>query len=747
MAADTDDKNNYAIKLLMFTFMTVVLFFDSLYYAYNFFYDIGLDGEFFANILKKLYDYGIYSNRFSPKYFALVFMIVGLLGNKPRKDVDLNKKRVWLVGIFGILIFFIPNIFEIHGVVYLICSFLGAFLLVYFITSMQKIIGSQFLKDRFDVENTQCLQNDKYLPLDTSVNIPYTYYYQKKEHTGWINIVNPFRAVMVCGVPGSGKTFAILEEAIRQLLEKGFCMCVYDFKFPDLTETTWSYLCEYFDNYDVKPKFYVLNFDDPRYSHRCNPLQPELMTEFSDANEAAQTIMLGMNRSWIKKQGDFFVESPINLTAAGIWVLRQIDLALGENKFCTFPHLIELLSMEYDDMFGVLTAVDDMAVANVMSPFLSAWVQQATDQLEGQIASVRLGLSRLSTPSIYWAMTGADFTLEINDPKEPKILCIGNNPDRQAVYGTVLSLYSSKMMKLINHKGRRRCALFYDELPTVFLGTGTLDNLIATGRSNKLATFMGIQDFSQIIRDYGKEAADAILNTVGSIITGQVGDHTAKQLSDRIGKIKVRRNSVNVSRNDTSINMSEAMEPFVKVEQLCQMGQGEMAGVLADDVKAPMDFKMFYGHIKVDMVVKKLAKKHKMPTFTDFGDADVNQILEENLLKIRREVKELCTLLNFKYEDYHCFNDHDFMREQIAQFITYTRNSKKQKIINLFGETEYNNMINNLADFSCDEYSRQCENTEASNEAEFVKNLGLALRKEIAGRVDKLVNKEEIILG
>lgn len=136
---------------------------------------------------------------------------------------------------------------------------------------------------------------------------------------GWINVVNPFRASIVLGTPGSGKSFAVVNSYIKQQIEKGYATYIYDFKFPDLSTIAYNHLLRHLDGYKVRPKFYVINFDDPSHSHRCNPLNPKFMTDISDAYESSYNIMLNLNRTWAAKQGDFFVESPTILFAAIIW--------------------------------------------------------------------------------------------------------------------------------------------------------------------------------------------------------------------------------------------------------------------------------------------------------------------------------------------------------------------------------------------------------------------------------------------
>ncbi len=353
--------------------------------------------------------------------------------------------------------------------------------------------------DPFNVENESFQQETRLIENEYSVNLATSYYYRKQWRPGWINVVNPFRASIVLGTPGSGKSYAVVNQYIKQQIEKGFAMYVYDYKFPDLSLIAYNHLRRHRHSYKVQPKFYVINFDDPRRSHRCNPIAAKFMTDISDAYESAYTIMLNLNKTWIEKQGDFFVDSPIILLAAIIWFLKIYK----DGRYCTFPHAIELLNKRYSDLFIILTSYPSLE--NYLSPFMDAWKSGAQDQLQGQIASAKIPLSRLISPQLYWVMSGEDFTLDINNPDEPKILCIGNNPDRQSIYGAALGLYNSRIVRLINQKGKLKSSIIIDELPTIYFRG--LDNLIATARSNKVAVCLGFQDFSQLERDYGEKEA------------------------------------------------------------------------------------------------------------------------------------------------------------------------------------------------------------------------------------------------
>src|SRR5438128_504717 len=402
----------------------------------------------------------------------------------------------------------------------------------------------------------------------------------------WINIINPFRALLVLGSPVSGKSYFVIRHVITQHIAKGYTMFVYDFKYDDLSRIAYNTYLKHKNSYPVLPQFYVINFDDLSRSHRCNPLGHASMEDITDAAESARTILLGLNREWIKRQGDFFVESPINFLSAIIWFLRKYQ----DGEYCTLPHVIELMQVDYDSLFTVLRAEKEIEV--LINPFITAYLNDAMEQLEGQIASAKVAMARLSSPQLYYVLSGNDFTLDINNPDEPKIVCMGNNPQKIQIYGAVLSLYVTRLVKLVNKKGKQKSSLIFDEFPTIYLNN--IDSLIATARSNKVATTLGIQDFSQLRKDYGKEQADVIMNITGNIISGQVTGDTAKQLSERFGKIMQDRASYSINSADTSVSHSTQLESAIPPSKISALSSGEFVGMVADDPDSKIDLKTFH---------------------------------------------------------------------------------------------------------------------------------------------------------
>ena len=638
-----DDLRGLAKIMAFMRAVSILLVLMHLYwFCYGFFIERGWTLEVINKILGNFQrTVGLFSDTLYTKLFALVLLALSCLGTKGVKDEKITWTKIYIALAIGFVLFFLNTpLLKLSiitaTILYILTTGLGYIALMVAGVWMSRLLRTNLMDDVFNIENESFQQETKLMENEYSVNLPTKFYYKGKWNNGWINIVNPFRATIVLGTPGSGKSYAIINNYIKQQIEKGFSMYIYDFKFDDLSTIAYNHLLKHRDKYKVQPKFYVINFDDPRKSHRCNPLNPDFMTDISDAYEAAYTIMLNLNRSWIQKQGDFFVESPIILLAAIIWYLKIYE----DGKYCTFPHAIELLNKKYSDVFTILTSYPDLE--NYLSPFMDAWQSGAQDQLQGQIASAKIPLSRMISPQLYWVMTGDDFTLDINNPKEPKILCVGNNPDRQNIYSAALGLYNSRIVKLINKKGQLKSSVIIDELPTIYFRG--LDNLIATARSNKVAVCLGFQDFSQLTRDYGDKESKVIQNTVGNIFSGQVVGETAKSLSERFGKVLQKRQSMTINRNDKSTSISTQLDSLIPASKISTLTQGMFVGSVSDNFDERIDQKIFHAEIVVDneKVAAETKVYEKIPEILSFvneyGEDKMKQEIESNYRQIKSDI-------------------------------------------------------------------------------------------------------------
>ena len=589
---------------------------------------------------------GLFHSILYTKLFSLLLLALSCLGTKGVKAEKMSWNRIFTVLAVGFCLFFLnwwilllPISHLGNATLYIFTMTAGYICLLMGGLWMSRLLKYNLMEDVFNNENESFMQETKLMENEYSVNLPTRFYYKKKWQRGWINVVNPFRATIVLGTPGSGKSFAVVNNYIKQQIEKGYSMYIYDFKFPDLSTIAYNHMMNHQNGYKVKPQFYVINFDDPRRSHRCNPIHPDFMSDISDAYESAYTIMLNLNKTWVQKQGDFFVESPIILFAAIIWYLRIYK----NGKYCTFPHAIELLNRRYEDVFPILTSYPELE--NYLSPFMDAWQGGAMEQLAGQIASAKIPLSRMISPQLYWVMSASEFTLDINNPKEPKILCVGNNPDRQNIYGAALGLYNSRIVKLINKKGQLKSSVIIDELPTIYFKG--LDNLIATARSNKVAVCLGFQDFSQLVRDYGDKEARVVMNTVGNIFSGQVVGETAKTLSERFGKVLQKRQSISINRQDVSTSINTQMDSLIPPSKISGLTQGMFVGSVSDNFNERIEQKIFHAEIVVDTEKVKREESHyqPIPIINDFKDTDGNdcmkQTIQDNYNQIKEDVKQI----------------------------------------------------------------------------------------------------------
>ena len=599
------NKNQYE-KYFYFgiLFGVLILLLNLYYYAHPLWKEAGLSWHMLDNLCISLSRSPLFSHSLKTKIAALVLISLGMLSRSSKaREVDL--KIIALVGVISAACYFIP--FPRHGI-YVIFTIIGAVGLVWVVSMIARRETKAIIND----DNETFPQCQEKIENENSINLPMVYQYQQKMHKGWINVVNPFRGILVLGSPGSGKSYSIYEPFIDQMMAKGYAMCVYDYKYPTLSKNVYNKLLQYQHRFPVKPEFCVLNFDDPMHSLRANPTHPFYIESQADCAEIAELIMLNINKV-AREKNDFFTESSKALLDGTFWYLRTHE----DGKYCTFPHAIEFLNQDYRKVIAML--VSDPDVKTKISSFADAFEAGANDQLQGMIASTRIPLGKFTSRNLYWVMTGDDFNLAINDPEHPKVLCIGNNPDREMIYGTCIALYTSRMFKQINHQGRNKCAVLLDEMPTVYLPG--LDKILNTCRSNGVVFVVGGQDVSQFYRDYGKKEADVLINTPGTTFIGQVNGESAKTMSQVFGKLDRVRESESIGRSNDSVSISMQEKEIMPARKIETLSTGTFFGRVADTHSDKIERKLFCAEIQRDneAVASEKKKWVDIPVMTDFG--------------------------------------------------------------------------------------------------------------------------------
>lgn len=592
------------VYLASILFALVILAANTYYFAHPVLSGCGLTHPSLDYVIGRFRHSGIFASSNSTKFFAFILMVLSTIVRSGK-----GKKTDWKIvaGVTTVscIVYFLP--FFSPGW-YLLTTLLGSIGVLVSSSMISRLYGGMKPHDNDILESFD--QETEKLPTDYSINIPMQFYWKKQWHDGYVNVVNPFRGTMIMGLPGCGKSFSVFNPYIRQLIERGFTMMLYDFKMPDLSRAVYNELLKNTSAYVKVPRFYCIDFKNPRLSNRCNPIAPQYFTDIVDANETARVVMSALNKGNEKK--DFFTDSAQQYFGTCLWELVTYTPPGGRRgDWCDMPHLIELINQDYTKVLGIVKRNKDLdSKAKV---FIDALDANAQDQLQGQIASVRIPLNDIASPLLYWILSGNDFTLDINNPDEPKILCLGNDPKRQEVYGAALSLFTFRVIKLVNEPQRLPCALLIDELPTVKVEG--LDGLMATARSNKVAVALGIQDLSQLVADYGEKTADKIVALPSNVFVGQVNGKTAERYSKEFGREFRRQEAQTVSIDSESLNISFHEEDVMPVRKISTLPSGTFIGRVAVDNDTKMKQNFFCARLKPEPFRGRM---EPMPVQTDF---------------------------------------------------------------------------------------------------------------------------------
>lgn len=617
----------------------ILLLVHFLIYCYPNFEHWRLTGKILNRLLLNIIKTGLFNNPYKSKLLILVFLMLSLMGSNGRKNEKVTYRSGLIIIGVGLLIYFSSWVFFrmdadplMIGLLYMGFTTMGYLLVLTGGARLSRVVRNSFDQGGdADMENSGFLQQEEMIRTDYSINLPARYIYKGKTRKSWINLINPRRGILIMGSPGSGKSWFIVENIIRQFIGKGFALFVYDFKYDALTSLVYNQFLKHKDKYPSSARFYSVNFNDLSRSNRCNLLDPASMKYIADAIGASRTILLSMNKTWVNKQGDFFVESPINFLAALIWWLRKYR----DGMFCTLPHAIELAQVPYDKLFTILGAQPE--ISTLINPFIDAYKEKVTDMLGGQVSSAKIPLGRLASPELYYILTGNDLTLDINNPDAPVILCLGGDPQKQEALAPVLSLYIDRVNKLINRKGQHRCAMICDEFAT--LRAASVLTTIATARSNDIVPVIAVQDLSQLRTQYSHQEADLILNITGNLICGQVGGETAKWVSERFPGTMQFKRTVATNSSDTTFSRTRQMGPAISPASVATLSSGQFLGIVADDPETELDLKAF--HAKVINDRKALDKERdkwvELPVVKQIDAEAVNK----NFYQVKEDVKEL----------------------------------------------------------------------------------------------------------
>ena len=614
-----------------------------------------------SNLLKNFSKMSFIYPPINAKFATLILIGLVAVGTKAKKKKDLNiATEIVLPIVLGLVLIFsslivqneagnvkLPKIFpgfNIYQVIYAILSFLGAVILQMGSDSISKLMQQKMGKDRWNVEEESFDQNQELIKSDTNINIPYLFRYKGKSNKGWINL-NPFRGTMVIGTPGSGKSFGVINPAIRQMIAKGFCLCIYDFKFPDLAQIAYyHYLLKKSKESDYKYSFNVINLNEVEKSRRVNPFHKKYIQTLAEAQEMAESMVSSLQKGGSSSGGGseaFFTQSAINFLASCIYFFAKLE----NGKYSDLPHILSFMNRSYQEIFDSLFKNEE--IGSLLSPFKTAYDNKAFDQLEGQIGTLKIFLSRLATKESFWVFSGDEVELKITNRENPSILILASDPGTQDINSALYSAVLNRTLRLVNSKHNLPGGIIADEFPTIYIHK--IDNVVATARSNRVAVLLGLQEIPQLRQFYKKEVADTISAIVGNILSGSARDkNTLEWLEKLFGKIKQKSFSQSISQQGTTTSINEKMDFMIPAGKIAALRTGEMVGMIAQGEENDTDeykTSAINGKINLDMKAIKQEEQNyvPMPVYYSFIDKAGNnrkeEVLMTNFRKINNEIE------------------------------------------------------------------------------------------------------------
>ena len=614
-----------------------------------------------SNLLKNFSKMSFIYPPINAKFATLVLIGLVAIGTKAKKKKDLNiATEIVLPIVLGLVLIFsslivqneagnnkLTKIFpgmNLYQIIYATLSFLGALILQMGADSISKLMQQKMGKDRWNVEEESFDQNQELIKSETNINIPYLFRYKGKSNKGWINL-NPFRGTMVIGTPGSGKSFGVINPAIRQMIEKGFCLCIYDFKFPDLAQIAYyHYLLKKSKESDYNYSFNVINLNEVEKSKRVNPFHKKYIQTLAEAQEMAESMVSSLQKGGSSSGGGseaFFTQSAINFLASCIYFFAKLE----NGKYSDLPHILSFMNRSYQEIFDSLFKNEE--IGSLLSPFKTAYDNKAFDQLEGQIGTLKIFLSRLATKESFWVFSGDEIELKITDRDSPSILILASDPGTQDINSALYSAVLNRTLRLVNSKHNLPGGIIADEFPTIYIHK--IDNVVATARSNRVAVLLGLQEIPQLRQFYKKEVADTISAIVGNILSGSARDkNTLEWLEKLFGKIKQKSFSQSISQQGTTTNINEKMDFMIPAGKIAALRTGEMVGMIAQGEENDTDeykTSAINGKINLDMKAIKQEEQNyvPMPVYYSFIDKAGNnrkeEVLMTNFRKINNEIE------------------------------------------------------------------------------------------------------------
>lgn len=604
-------------------------------------------------------------HEFVTKSVIVVCLYAFYLTRAYKKNPDMNiMHSIITPTFFGGLLFFGVLTFlttmgvtgQVFSMMYIIATLSGFMLLSKGLANIRKQFAGAKKIDQFDTSSKGFPMETRMLKTEYSINI--------RCENSVVNIANPFAGVGVYGLPGTGKSFVFVSESIIQSLRQGYTALIYDFKQGELTRLAWNVFNEHYDEilkHNPNIKFNVFDPHSPRHTVRINPLSPKILITPEHTLDAATSFYYSLVPNAADKRGEIFFSESGRIYIICLFLFlrfstlnskRNEDGKVEEGNCCTLAHVIALASYMNEvtgtgaEEFYEILKYHKNTSSIFKTAFADAIDNKAGNQLAGQMASGKLPLAFLNSETLFWALTGDETTLDVNNPKRPQVLCFKNAGEvLSELYSPVLGTMTNIALKIMNTEKQKPALVSIDEAYTINLRD--IDKVIATGRSNLISVWLIMQDYGMLDAKYKKEQAEIIKSICSTKIAGRVSGSTAEAFEKIFGKSMHDRVSTTITKTDTTTSISQSKELLLPVEMIMDLPPRQFIGIVQDDPeKKDETKKLKYRKFKdtpiVDLEQRKKYKKHQLPEYiVDSSDEDIAALVRENYESVYTDIQKL----------------------------------------------------------------------------------------------------------
>jgi type IV secretion system protein VirD4 len=339
-----------------------------------------------------------------------------------------------------------------------------------------------------------------------------------------LTIKNSYQNALVSAATGMGKTTVVI---IPSLFTTRGSFCTHD-PSGEIFQKSSGFLKS--KSYEIK----VLNFSNPVISCGYNPLA-RTVTNSDIGKVSAMLVENSLGGTGAHKE-PFWTNMAISLLTMLISVLKTQDLEY-QNLY-NVRHLLNQMGGNpeaVDTLFSNFS--DDILFAEYKS-----FISLDDKVTSGVIATCKAALQIFNDPSVA-KVTSYD-NLNMQDfRRRPVALFIQNSVADQKYYSVLTSIffeqYFSFIMSRIPEKQERDIFFLIDEASSLRLPT--LQLAVSNVRKHRAGIMLIIQDFNQLVHNYGKHEAEAIrANCFAKLYFSGTSLETAKELEEILGKYEYK---------------------------------------------------------------------------------------------------------------------------------------------------------------------------------------------------------------